>query len=363
MKKLSIILALAMLICTLAACGSIEESTRTDTLYAVFSAKDVNEYPIEYTGAQKTAEELADELSELTGLDFIITADKADDGWIVDWSADSSLVTGHDGREQTEDFCFYDYDSMCRFMMDSLWRTLSENLDAENIYYTMDGGQKLVLEKMSPAHEFPSDSPYMGSEFYSAHTDVQGDDEDLYACTKGLWRLDGETDTASIEMDGSGGFTMYYADGSVEADGYLKCIDEFENGSSLRYDMYTDEDEFIAGFYFDSDTRFHIADTGGAAYLLDTRPSYQGFWQYPNGMILEINGDRWNLYAEDGCTLLSDGPMKYAEDAAYLMNEDGSSGGGRAYFDENNNLIESGNILTYCGESLSGGSGDDIPNG
>ncbi|MGN1082548.1 MAG: hypothetical protein ACI4SJ_03300 [Candidatus Avispirillum sp.] len=66
---------------------------------------------------------------------------------------------------------------------------------------------------------------------------------------------------------------------------------------------------------------------------------------------------------EDGLTLLSDGLMKYAEDAAYLMNEDGFSGGGRAYFDENNNLIESGKILTYCGESLSGDSADDTPNG
>lgn len=31
------------------------------------------------------------------------------------------------------------------------------------------------------------------------------------------------------------------------------------------------------------------------------------------------------------------------------MNADGSSGGGRAYFDENGNLIESGNVLTYLG--------------
>ncbi|MBR3680150.1 MAG: hypothetical protein IKL87_08105, partial [Oscillospiraceae bacterium] len=70
MKKLCVILAAAMLICLLAACGS----TRTDILYAVFYADEVKEYPIEYTGAQKTAEELAQSLSELTGLDFTITA-------------------------------------------------------------------------------------------------------------------------------------------------------------------------------------------------------------------------------------------------------------------------------------------------
>ena len=59
-------------------------TTKTDILYAVFGADNVKEYPIEYTGAQKTAEELAQELSKLTGLDFNITASKTDDGWIVD---------------------------------------------------------------------------------------------------------------------------------------------------------------------------------------------------------------------------------------------------------------------------------------
>ena len=115
MKKLSVLLILTMLISMLAACGSASssdassssaslkpaassqsaaEETQMDVLYAVFSAEDVREYPIEYTGAQKTAEELADELSELTGLDFIITISKNSDGWIVDWSADSTLVAG-----------------------------------------------------------------------------------------------------------------------------------------------------------------------------------------------------------------------------------------------------------------------------
>ena len=197
MKKLSSFFTLAILICLLAACGSTSpsdepasskaveptqsvseaESTRIDVLYAVFSAEDVKEYPIEYTGAKKTAEELAHELSELTGLDFIITASKADDGWIVDWAADSTLVAGLDDREQKEEFFFFDQDSLCWFMMDSLWRTLTENLDAENIYYTMDGGQELVFEELYSVNEFPYDIPYMGSEFYYAHADVRGDED------------------------------------------------------------------------------------------------------------------------------------------------------------------------------------------
>ena len=201
MKKLSLFLTLVVLICQLASCGKSpsdetesskpseqpqstsestqteEDNTQTDILYAVFYADEVKEYPIEYTGAQKTAEELAQSLSELTGLDFTITASQTEDGWIVDWAADSTLVAGLDDREQKEEFFFFDYDSQCWFMMDSLWRTLTENLDAENIYYTMDGGQELVLENLSSSiNTFPSDVPYMGSGFYAAHDDVRGDE-------------------------------------------------------------------------------------------------------------------------------------------------------------------------------------------
>lgn len=217
--------------------SSVVERVQDNITYAVFSADNVKEYPIEYTGTKKTAEELAHELSELTGLDFNITDSKVDDGWSVDWAADSTLIAGLDDREQKEEFFFFDCDSLNWFMMDSLWQTLTKNLNAENIYYTMDGGKELAFEELYSVKEFPSDIPYMGSEFYFAHTDVRGDDENYYACTKGLWRLDGAADTASIEMDGSGEFTMYYADGAVEAAGYLECGDELNNGC-LRYDMY-----------------------------------------------------------------------------------------------------------------------------
>ena len=375
MKKLSILLTLTMLICLLTACGnavpssapassessgapassepaepaqSTAESTRTDVLYAVFGAEDVKEYPIEYTGDPKTADDLARALTELTGLDFIITASKTDDGWIVDWAADSTLVAGLDDRVQKDDFFFFDQDSLRWFMMDSLWRTLTENLDAENIYYTMDGGQDMVFEELYPVNTFPSDSPYMGSDFYFAHADVQGDEETPYTRTMGLWRKDGMTDTASIEMDGFGGFTMYYASGAVEADGYLECIDEYENGD-FRYDCYTADGEWIVSFYFDSDTQLHIGNDDEQVYLLDMQMAYQGFWEYPDGTILEISEEGWNLYEADESTPFTGGPVEYDEEAVYLMNDDGSAGGGMAYFDEDGNLIESDYVLTFIG--------------
>ena len=79
---------------------------------------------------------------------------------------------------------------------------------------------------------------------------------------------------------------------------------------------------------------------------------YFGYWEYPDGTILEINEEGWNLYSAYEPTPFAEGPVEYDEEAAYLMNDDGSSGGGKVYFDEDGNLIDSGNVLTYHGESL-----------
>ena len=118
----------------------------------------------------------------------------------------------------------------------------------------------------------------------------------------------------------------------------------------------------IAGFFFDSNTQIHIGNDDGAVYILDTQAhaqaAYLGFWEYPDGTILEINGKKWNLYESAESAPFACGPVEFDEDAAYLMNEDGSSGGGKVSFDENNNLIDSGDVLTYLGDSF-----DDVPKG
>ena len=85
---------------------------------------------------------------------------------------------------------------------------------------------------------------------------------------------------------------------------------------------------------------------------------YQGFWEYPYGVILEINGETWNTYESGETAPFAWGPTEYDEEAAYLMNEDGSSGGGKVYFDNNGCLKDGDNILTYLGSSF-----DDVPKG
>lgn len=94
------------------------------------------------------------------------------------------------------------------------------------------------------------------------------DDTDIFLRTKGIWRFGGELDTASICMDGLGNFQAYYANGVLEEEGYLEYVDEYEDGNG-RYDMYSTDGEFFAGFYFDSDTAFHVSNEDDLIYLLD----------------------------------------------------------------------------------------------
>ncbi len=125
---------------------------------------------------EATPENLAAQLTDWTGYDFHVNSITKDGGKLtVDWSVNSTLLAGLDDREMKEPFIFYDQASLNWFLMDSLWKTLLNNTDAEEVYYTMDGGKELTLEELYPIHVFPTDIPYMGSPFYYAHADVQGD--------------------------------------------------------------------------------------------------------------------------------------------------------------------------------------------
>ena len=215
-----------------------------------------------------TPQALAQALSEWSGLDFTLNSAAVEEGAVtVDWAANSTLVSGLDDREQKDEFHFYDIDSLRWFMMDSLYSTLTANLGEIEVYYTMDGGQDLAFDELYPVNVFPSDIPYLGSPFYFAHADVQGETDGAdFSRTEGTWLLDGEEGTASIYMDGEGGFIAYYASGSVEAAGYLEYADEYGDGNG-RYDMYDGELSRINSFYFDSDTQIHMGNGDGPVYI------------------------------------------------------------------------------------------------
>lgn len=127
-------------------------------------------------------EALADALYQWTGLDFSL-ADAHIDGnrAYVDWSADSTLVGGLGDRKQKEEFHFYDAVSLNWFMMDSLVRTIKENLPVDEVYFSMDGGNELVFpnpEDMAAQGlpVLPTNQTYEGSAFFVAHADGRGDE-------------------------------------------------------------------------------------------------------------------------------------------------------------------------------------------
>ena len=278
-KWMTGLLAVAMLL-SLAACSGGEqvtpetESSGQGESNADFSSgsEQAEEYDLiqreTRTMEEATPEAMAQALSEWSGLDFTLNSAAVEEGAVtVDWAASSTLVAGLDDRKQKEEFHFYDIDSLRWFMMDSLYSTLTANLGEVEVYYTMDGGQDLAFDELYPVNVFPADTPYLGSPFYFAHANGQGEtDEADFSRTEGIWRLDGEEGTASIYMDGEGGFIAYYASGSVEAAGYLEYVDEYGDGNG-RYDMYDGELGWINGFYFDSDTQIHMGNGEGPVYI------------------------------------------------------------------------------------------------
>ena len=125
-----------------------------------------------------TAQALAKGLSEWTGLDFFIAdAIPEDNGITVAWAEDSTLIKGLDDRVQTEEFFFYDVTSLNWFMLDSLNRTIQENLNVADVYYTDFNGNPLKLPGALDDRDFPEDMAYMGSDFYEGLGDIIEDDE------------------------------------------------------------------------------------------------------------------------------------------------------------------------------------------
>lgn len=153
----------------------------TGTLYVNREISDdfaFTEHPFtaEVSG-ELSPEILAAELTALTGLSFSVVSSPREDGVALDWAETSTLITGIDAREEAGDFVFPDSNTLRWSMMDSLWKTVTENLDVENVYYTMGGGEDLNVDGLMPYSLFPADLPYVGSPFFFHHVDGRGGEE------------------------------------------------------------------------------------------------------------------------------------------------------------------------------------------
>lgn len=196
MKKqvLPILLILVMSFCACAISSADQAAnagkTASLTLYADFSFDIIEEkqitVPFENEPASRAliAFALADGLSNWTGLDFKLNDMSFPDekSVLVDWSKESTLISGIGDRAFKEDFHFYDAVSLNWFMMDSLAATLKNNLGITAVYYQSEG-QPITFpnpEDMAalglPA--LPVDQPYEGSAFFIAHAGGKGEETD-----------------------------------------------------------------------------------------------------------------------------------------------------------------------------------------
>lgn len=183
---------------------------------------DVVEF--EYTG-EFSIDVLANGLSQVTGLDFFLSYSVEPEGIYIDWENSSTLIANLDEREQKEQYYFFDADSLRWFMMDSLWKTLTENFGDVDVYYTMNGGNSLVFNDLSPVNKFPSDIPYMGYEFYTANSNDRGSEaissEDAFTIVRNVLDARGQVAPVIVQTDdedinGEHAYTFSAGENSVD---------------------------------------------------------------------------------------------------------------------------------------------------
>jgi hypothetical protein len=110
-------------------------------------------------------------LAEWTGLDFSLNDVRFEErGITVDWSADSTLISGLDNRGMKPEFQINDAVSLNWFMMDSLAETFKDAFEETTIYYCSDGAPVTFTNPEDMAAQglpaLPLDKPYEGSAFY-----------------------------------------------------------------------------------------------------------------------------------------------------------------------------------------------------
>lgn len=185
-----------------------------------------------------TVEALADALSEWTGLDFTPNGvEVSGDDITIDWAVDSVMLGG-DG-EPKEDFFFFDAVTQNWFMLDSLARTVHNNIMGSTVYYSQNGGQPMGFEEMEGLEELPVDQPYYGSSYFALGSVVIN------------------PFTHYSYADSENGLVLHYTDafeslGYVDADGNMAFPLIEDSRTTLRYWVIPNTYEETAAELIDS---------------------------------------------------------------------------------------------------------------
>ncbi len=240
--------------------SSIEEPIQSSAILVAGTyayGDGMQNYDFTYEG-ELTPEILADGLSELTNINFEInSAEISGQEITIDWSNNSALIAGVGDEPSKDEFFFYDNITLNWFMMDSLYFTIINNFNVDEVYYTMDGGKELVPTDMGTSTGYSVEGQYLTS-VYDVYGLTPAEYNEFIALAikvQGLWHIDGDTSAAGIYFDGSGNFEAIYGSGSVEERGYLKVISVSESGLN-SFELYSYSDELFATITFTSEDTF-----------------------------------------------------------------------------------------------------------
>ncbi len=227
----------------------------------------IMEFDFEYEG-DLSIQAIADALTVESGLDFFINSATIESGdAYVDWSANSSLVAGYDGRALEEMFFNYfsDNASINWFMLDSLKDSIILNTGAENVYYSMNGGEALVVKDMPANVEFSLDMPYPGSDYYY---EQQGHDFEI---TAGTWHISVDGEPTTLIMDGNGSFEAINSDGSMAYNGSL-VPGYTSNSGYTAFDIVDESGAIINTFRVPKNSENRVVDFGQIGENVDYYP-------------------------------------------------------------------------------------------
>lgn len=138
-----------------------------DILYLDFTAgsevEDVR--PMELPQGIR-AEQLCDTLTDMTGIPFGFTVSWNSDRCTVSWQKDSALWCDEMPQDTNPDYVFYDENLLRWFLLDTVWRTLTESYGAQQVRYCTDNQRPLVLDSLWPLEHFDLSQQYQGSAWY-----------------------------------------------------------------------------------------------------------------------------------------------------------------------------------------------------
>ena len=163
MKKSAAILISLFLLLALCACGSHtadeENSTEPERnpqsmqhetptgekisgmLYAVRGQDDILTNEFSFYGGTVTPERIAAGFTGWTGIKFRITSvtDEENKTVTVNWLSDSSFAENKLPENQREQFSFDDAEAMRVFMINSMRRSIRENMGEYDVIFTVNG--------------------------------------------------------------------------------------------------------------------------------------------------------------------------------------------------------------------------------